>query len=97
MEFKSSPFMETLYLLRTIEQIILYNKVMEISDTETQDAATFLEEEYQKETLKNLKIFNLLSGHKLRKQNFKIPNHLGFHKSIRAPCEKYLFCFEERI
>jgi hypothetical protein len=51
MEFKSSPFMETLYLLRTIEQIILYNKVMEISDTETQDAATFLEEEYQKETL----------------------------------------------
>lgn len=27
--------------------------------------------QYQKETLKNLKIFNLLSGHKLRKQNFK--------------------------
>lgn len=47
----SLPFIETLYHLRTIEQIILYNKTMEISDAEARDAVSFLESEYEREAL----------------------------------------------
>jgi hypothetical protein len=45
------PFIETLYHLRTIEQVILYNKTMKISDAEAKDAVAFLESEYEREAL----------------------------------------------
>jgi hypothetical protein len=47
----SLPFIETLYHLRTIEQVILYNKTMKISDLEEKDAISFLESEYEREVL----------------------------------------------
>lgn len=51
MDQKSLPFIETLYHLRTIEQVILYNKTMKISDAEAKDALSFLESEYEREAV----------------------------------------------
>ncbi|MBB4801933.1 hypothetical protein HNP37_001994 [Flavobacterium nitrogenifigens] len=46
-----TPFLETIYHLRTIEQIILYNKVIAISEKEETETIQFLETEYEKEIL----------------------------------------------
>jgi len=51
MNLKSLPFIETLYHLRTIEQVILYHKTMKISDAEAKDAVAFLESEYERESV----------------------------------------------
>lgn len=51
MKFTSLPFIETLYHLRTIEQIILYNKTMKISEVESRDAVSFLESEFEREAM----------------------------------------------
>ena len=49
MEQPKQPFLETLYHLRTIEQVILYNKMAEITANEATAAADFLESEYERE------------------------------------------------
>ncbi len=51
MEDKKIPFLDTIYHLRTIEQVILYNKIMKISETEEKETLAFLETEYEKEIL----------------------------------------------
>jgi hypothetical protein len=51
MDSKKLPFLETIYHLRTIEQVILYNKLMVISKKEEQETLDFLETEYEKEQL----------------------------------------------
>lgn len=45
------PFLETLYHLRTVEHIILYNKRTAIPHKEEQDVIDFLEGEYERECL----------------------------------------------
>ncbi|TRW27318.1 hypothetical protein FMM05_01375 [Flavobacterium zepuense] len=49
MEQPKQPFLETLYHLRTIEQVILYNKMAEIPASEATAAVDFLESEYERE------------------------------------------------
>jgi hypothetical protein len=51
MDTSKTPFLDTIYHLRTIEQIILYNKIGAISRTEDIDTVLFLETEYENETL----------------------------------------------
>ena len=51
MEENKLPFIETIYHLRTIEQVILYTKVLKISSKEEKDTLEFLEDEYEKECL----------------------------------------------
>lgn len=51
MNVNNSPFIDTLYHLRTIEQIILYNKTMKISEAESKDVVSFLESEFDRESL----------------------------------------------
>lgn len=46
-----TPFLDTIYHLRTIEQVILYDKLITIAQTEETEAALFLETEYEKEIL----------------------------------------------
>lgn len=46
-----TPFLDTIYHLRTIEQVILYDKLITISETEETEAVLFLETEYEKEIL----------------------------------------------
>lgn len=48
---KKLPFLETIYHLRTIEQIILYDKVTEITKLEEKETLEFLRDEYEKERL----------------------------------------------
>ncbi|AWH86618.1 hypothetical protein HYN59_16540 [Flavobacterium album] len=43
------PFLETLYHLRTVEHIILYNRLAPIPYREEQDVIAFLEGEYERE------------------------------------------------
>lgn len=51
MEKIKTPFLDTIYHLRTIEQVILYDKLITIAQTEETEAVLFLETEYEKETL----------------------------------------------
>lgn len=51
MDSKLMPFIETLYHLRTIEQVILYNKTMKIADAEAKEALSFLAAEYEREAV----------------------------------------------
>jgi hypothetical protein len=51
MESTKTPFLDTIYHLRTIEQIILYNKIMTVSRSEEIDTTSFLETEYENEIL----------------------------------------------
>ncbi|AWK06970.1 hypothetical protein HYN56_23150 [Flavobacterium crocinum] len=51
MEKIKTPFLDTIYHLRTIEQVILYDKLITIAPTEENEAVLFLETEYEKETL----------------------------------------------
>ncbi|OXB12358.1 hypothetical protein [Flavobacterium reichenbachii] len=51
MNNKNMPFLETIYHLRTIEQVILYNKMAAISKEEEKETILFLETEYEKESL----------------------------------------------
>ncbi|MTH15537.1 hypothetical protein [Flavobacterium sp. LC2016-01] len=51
MEKIKTPFLDTIYHLRTIEQVILYDKLITIAQTEETEAALFLETEYEKEVL----------------------------------------------
>jgi hypothetical protein len=46
-----TPFLDTIYHLRTIEQVILYNKLITISKIEEDEVILFLETEYEKEIL----------------------------------------------
>lgn len=46
-----TPFLDTIYHLRTIEQVILYDKVITISKKEETETILFLESEYEKEIL----------------------------------------------
>lgn len=48
---KKCPFLETIYHLRTIEQIILYDKVMKVTVEEEKETIEFLRNEYQREAL----------------------------------------------
>lgn len=48
---KKLPFLETIYHLRTIEQIILYDKLMEITKQEEKETIEFLNDEYENERL----------------------------------------------
>lgn len=51
MENKEFPFLETIYHLRTIEQLILYKKVMKVSAHEEAETIELLRDEYEKEQL----------------------------------------------
>lgn len=51
MENKDMPFLETIYHVRTIEQMILYNKMTEVSSKEERETILFLESEYENEIL----------------------------------------------
>ena len=51
MDKTKSSFLDTIYHLRTIEQIILSDKLLTISKQEENDAISFLETEYERETL----------------------------------------------
>lgn len=51
MENKEMPFLETIYHLRTIEQIILYNKMTKVSNKEETETILFLETQYENEIL----------------------------------------------
>jgi len=51
MENTKTPFLDTIYHLRTVEHVILYNKLMVISKTEENDTVLFLESEYENEIL----------------------------------------------
>lgn len=51
MENKDMPFLETIYHLRTIEQIILYNKMTKVLSKEEKETILFLESEYENEIL----------------------------------------------
>jgi MoxR-vWA-beta-propeller ternary system domain bpX4 len=46
----SQPFLETLYHLRTVEHVILYNKLTVVPYKEEQDVIAFLEGEYERES-----------------------------------------------
>lgn len=46
-----TPFLDTIYHLRTIEQVILYDKIMTITKAEESEIVLFLETEYEKEIL----------------------------------------------
>jgi len=46
-----TPFLDTIYHLRTIEQVILYDKIMTISKAEENEIILFLETEFEKEIL----------------------------------------------
>lgn len=48
---KKLPFLETIYHLRTIEQIILYDKVMKVTTQEEKETIELLRDEYEKEKL----------------------------------------------
>lgn len=48
---KTLPFLETIYHLRTIEQIILYNKVMQVTAEEENEIIAFLQNEFEREQL----------------------------------------------
>jgi len=45
------PFLETLYHLRTLEQVILYNKIAAIPAGEEKETLDFLEAEYEREAV----------------------------------------------
>lgn len=49
MENKKLPFLETIYHLRTIEQIILYDKVIKVSAQEEKETMALLQDEYDRE------------------------------------------------
>jgi len=51
MDTKKLPFLETIYHLRTIEQIILYDKMMQVSSQEEKETIELLRDEYDKEQL----------------------------------------------
>lgn len=51
MDTKKLPFLETIYHLRTIEQLILYDKVMQVSSQEEKETIELLRDEYEKEQL----------------------------------------------
>lgn len=51
MSEKKMPFSETIYHLRTIEQIVLYNKLTTITKEEESETTLFLETEYEREAL----------------------------------------------
>ena len=51
MEKIKTPFLDTIYHLRTIEQVILYDKLITIAQAEESEAVLFLETEYEKEIL----------------------------------------------
>lgn len=51
MDTNKLPFLETIYHLRTIEQVILYNKMSTISKEEEEEVILFLETEYENEIL----------------------------------------------
>jgi hypothetical protein len=51
MDKTKTPFLDTIYHLRTIEQVILYDKLITISEAEETEAVLFLETEYEKEIL----------------------------------------------
>lgn len=51
MDKVKSSFLDTIYHLRTIEQIILTDKLITISKGEENDTVSFLENEYERETL----------------------------------------------
>lgn len=51
MDKVKSSFLDTIYHLRTIEQIILTDKLITISKGEENDTISFLETEYERETL----------------------------------------------
>ncbi|KIA97623.1 hypothetical protein OA93_14000 [Flavobacterium sp. KMS] len=51
MNTTKTPFLDTIYHLRTIEQVILYDKVITISKEEEIDVISFLETEYEREIL----------------------------------------------
>lgn len=44
------PFLETLYHLRTVEHLTLYQKIAELSHEEEQEVLRFLEAEYERES-----------------------------------------------
>lgn len=48
---QKNAFLETIYHLRTIEQVILYNKLLAITVTEEKEVVDFLETEYEREAL----------------------------------------------
>lgn len=50
-EEKKIPCLETIYHLRSIERIILYDKVLKISKSEEDEITEFLRDEYEKESL----------------------------------------------
>jgi hypothetical protein len=45
----NQPFLETLYHLRTVEHVILYNRLAPVPHKEEQDVIAFLEGEYERE------------------------------------------------
>lgn len=45
------PFLDTIFHLRTIEQIILYDKLITIAKEEESETVSFLESEYEREIL----------------------------------------------
>ena len=47
----NQPFLETLYHLRTVEHVILYNRLTEVSPKEEQEVIAFLECEYERESI----------------------------------------------
>ena len=49
MQQPKQPFLETLYHLRTLEQVILYNKITDIPVAEEKATLDFLEAEYERE------------------------------------------------
>ena len=51
MDKTKTSFLDTIYHLRTIEQIILYDKLITISKEEETDTVSFLETEYEREIL----------------------------------------------
>lgn len=48
---KKIPFLETIYHLRTIEQIILYDRMLTIPENEVKEVGEFLRDEYERECL----------------------------------------------
>jgi len=51
MDKTKTSFLDTIYHLRTIEQIILSDKILTISKGDEKDAVSFLEAEYEREIL----------------------------------------------
>ncbi|OOV18957.1 hypothetical protein [Flavobacterium sp. LM4] len=51
MDKTKTSFLDTIYHLRTIEQVILYDKLITISKEEETDTVSFLEAEYEREIL----------------------------------------------